>query len=98
MLFSFLICEAKCDLTRFNITDRQNAYSITLTVKAIIELFKTVKREKKLYRKILAFSISYNHETIRIYKYYPMVNSIKTTIWRHLIRKFDFTELGGKEK
>jgi hypothetical protein len=71
---------------------------MTFIVKAIIELFKTVKREKKLYREILAFSISYNYETIRIYKYYSVVNSIKTTIWRYLIRKFDFTKLKNKKK
>jgi hypothetical protein len=98
MLFSFLTCEVKCGSAGLDIADRQNAHSMTLAVRAIVELFKIVKREKELHREILAFSISHDHETVRIYGYYPVVDSTKTTIWRHPIRKFDFTELGGKEK
>ncbi|EME82073.1 uncharacterized protein MYCFIDRAFT_138365, partial [Pseudocercospora fijiensis CIRAD86] len=57
-----------------------------------------VKREKELYREILAFSILYNYTTIRIYSYYAEVNSSETKYYRYIIRKFNFTELDGKEK
>jgi hypothetical protein len=67
-------------------------------VRGIIELFRLVKREKELHREILAFSISYNHRTVRIYSHYPIIKGNKTTFYRHPIRTFDFTELDGKEK
>lgn len=98
MLFSFFTCEVKCGSIGLDIADRQNAHSMTLAVRAVVELLKIVKREKELHREILAFSVSHDHETVRIYGYYPVFDNTETTIWRHPIRKFDFTELNGKEK
>jgi hypothetical protein len=63
-------------------------------VRDIVELFRLVKREKEPHRQILAFS----HKTVRIYGHYPVIDGNKTTLYRHPIRKFDFTELDGKEK
>ncbi|EDN08738.1 hypothetical protein I7I51_00388 [Histoplasma capsulatum] len=57
-----------------------------------------VKREKELHRQILAFSISHDHCSVRIYGHYPMIEGEKTTYYRHAIHKFDFTSLDGKEK
>jgi hypothetical protein len=57
-----------------------------------------MKREKELYREILAFLISYNYKIIWIYGYYPMINGNKTTFYRYPIYKFNFMELKGKEK
>lgn len=71
---------------------------MTLALRGTVELFRLVKHEKELHREILAFSISHDHETIRIYGHYPVIDGNKTTFYRHPIRKFDFTELGGKEK
>jgi hypothetical protein len=98
MYFPFLTCEVKCDAAALNIADRQNAHSMTMAIRGIVELFRLVKHEKELHRKILAFLISYNHKTVRIYDYYPVINRNKTTFYRHPIRKFDFTELDDKEK
>jgi hypothetical protein len=81
-----------------NVADRQNVHSITLAVKGIVSLFRIVKREKELYLQILAFLISHNHGTVRIYGHYLIINRNKTTFYRYLIRKFNFTELDGKEK
>lgn len=71
---------------------------IVILVRGMIELFKLMKREKELYREILAFLISHDHETIRIYGHYPIIDGKTTTFYYNLIRKFDFTELTGKEK
>jgi hypothetical protein len=98
MYFPFLTCEAKCSATALNVADWQNAHSMTLAMRGVVELFRLVKREKELHREILAFSISHDHETVRIYGHYPMINGNKTTFYRHPIYKFDFTELDGKEK
>lgn len=57
-----------------------------------------MKREKELDREILAFLVSHDHSSIRIYGYYPIIKGKDTKYYRHLIRKFDFTEDNGKEK
>jgi len=54
--------------------------------------------EERLHREILAFSISHDHETVRIYGHYAMIDGNKTTPHRHPIHELDFTELDGKEK
>ncbi|EFW22315.1 conserved hypothetical protein [Coccidioides posadasii str. Silveira] len=81
-----------------DVADRQNAHSMTLSVRAIVELFRLVKREQELHRQILAFSISHDHRTVRIYGHYPVMKGKETTFYRHPIRTFDFTELDGKEE
>lgn len=98
MYLPFLTCEVKCGAAALDIADRQNAHSMTLAVRGTVELFRLAKREKELHREILAFSISHDHETIRIYGHYPVIEGKNTTFYRHPIRKFDFTELDGKEK
>jgi hypothetical protein len=60
MYFPFLIYEVKCGATALNVIDRQNTHSMTIVVRGIIELFRLMKREKELYREILAFLVSYN--------------------------------------
>ncbi|OJD20610.1 hypothetical protein ACJ73_08057 [Blastomyces percursus] len=98
MYFPFLTCEVKCGAAALDVADRQNAHSMTLSVRAIVELFQLVKREQELHRQILAFSISHDHRTVRIYGHYPVMKGKETTFYRHPIRTFDFTELDGKEK
>ena len=96
--FLFLTCEAKCGQQALDIADGQNAHSMTIAVRAMVELFKLVKREKELHREILAFSISHDHRAVRIYGHYPIINGKETTFYRHPIHTFDFTSLDGREK
>jgi hypothetical protein len=98
MYFPFLTCEVKCGATALDIADRQNAHSMTMAVRGVVELFRLIKREKELHREILGFSISHDHRTVRIYGHYPIIDGNKTTFYREPIRTFDFTELDGKEK
>ncbi|KAK5442664.1 hypothetical protein LTS15_010982 [Exophiala xenobiotica] len=98
MYFPFFSSEVKCGATALDAADRQNAHSMTLAVRGVVELFRLVKREQELHREILAFSISYDNETIRIYGHYPIIEGKKTTFYRHPIHKFSFTALDGKEK
>jgi hypothetical protein len=83
MYFPFLTCEVKCGAAALDIADRQNAQSMTLAVRGIVELFRFVKREKEIHREILAFSISHDHRTVRIFGHYPMIEDKKTTFYRH---------------
>ncbi|KAF2021797.1 hypothetical protein BU24DRAFT_430335 [Aaosphaeria arxii CBS 175.79] len=98
MYFPFLTCEVKCSDAALDIADRQNAYSMTLALRATVKLFRLVSREMELHQEILAFSISHNHRLVGIYGNYPVIDGKDTKCYRHLIRTFDFTELDGKEK
>jgi hypothetical protein len=98
MYFPFLTCEVKCGAAALDVADRQNAHSMTVAVRALVELFRFVGREKELHREILAFSISHDHTSVRIYGHYPVIEEDKTTFYRHPIRKFDFTEQDGENK
>jgi hypothetical protein len=55
MYSPFLTCEVKCGAAALDVADRQNAHSMTLAVRGVVELFRIVKREKELHREILAF-------------------------------------------
>ncbi|KAK3174885.1 hypothetical protein OEA41_002131 [Lepraria neglecta] len=98
MYFPFLTCEVKCGATAPDIADRQNAHSMTLAVRGVVELYRAVKREKELHREILAFSISHDYSWVWIYGHYPIIEEDKTTFYRHPIHGFSFTTLDGKEK
>ena len=98
MYFPFLTYKVKCSAAALDIADRQNAHSMTLAVRGIVELFRAVKREDEVNRKILAFSVSHDHQSVRIYGHYPVITGKDTKYYRHPIRKFDFTELDGKDK
>ena len=94
--FPFFTCEVKCGAAALDFADRQNAQSMSVVLRALIVLFRYVKREKELDREILAFSISHDHRSVRIYGHYPVIEEDKTTFYRHPIRAFDFTD--GEEK
>jgi hypothetical protein len=98
MYFPFLTCEVKCGAAALDIADRQNAHSMTVAVRSVVELYRAVKREKELNREILAFSISHDHRSVRIYGHYPVINGDKATFYRHPIKTFDFTSEEGKDK
>ena len=98
MYFPSLTCEVKCGAVALDIADRQNAHSMTLVVRGIVELFRLVKREEEVDRKILSFSVSHDHWSAGIYGHYPLINGEDTKYYRRSIREFSFTDLDGKEK
>ncbi|KAK5311491.1 hypothetical protein LTR93_011703 [Exophiala xenobiotica] len=98
MYFPFFSGEVKCGAAALDVADRQNAHSMTLAVRGAVELFRLVKGEQELHREILAFAISHDNETRRIYGHYPVIEGKETTFYRHPIDKFSFTRLDGKEK
>ncbi len=98
MYFPFLTCEVKCGAAALDVADRQNAHSMTVAVRGVVELYKAVKREKELHREILAFSLSHDHSMVRIYGHYALIAENKTTFYRHPIKEFSFTSEEGKDK
>ncbi len=98
MYFSFFTCEMKCDVATLDIVDCQNAHSMIVVVKALVQLYKAVKCEKELHQKILAFSILHDHRSMRIYDHYAIVERDKTIFYRHFIHTFNFIALNEKNK
>ncbi|MCJ1355109.1 MAG: hypothetical protein MMC33_005100 [Icmadophila ericetorum] len=98
IFFPFLTCEAKCGEVGLTVADRQNAHSASIAVNAVVQLYKAVSREKEINKKILAFSISHDNETVRIYGHYALIQEDKISFYRYAIHKFDLTALDGKEK
>ncbi|KAI9162962.1 hypothetical protein HJFPF1_04557 [Paramyrothecium foliicola] len=97
--FPFLTCEIKAGNGGLDTADRQNAHSATLAARGVVELFHKVGREHEVDRRILAFSISHDDLSVRIYGHYPvMCGQEITEYYRHTIHRFDFTALEGKEK
>lgn len=98
MYFPFFTCEVKCGAQALDVADRQNAHSMTVAVRGVVELYRAVKREKELHQEILAFSISHDHSSVRIYGHYALIDGSKTTFYRHPIKEFYFTSEEGKDK
>lgn len=104
MYFPFLTCEVKCGAAALDIADRQNAHSMTLAVRAIVQLYRYAEWEevfdwkKEIHRKILAFSISHDDRAVRLYGHYPVIKNDVTTFYRHLIRDFSLMDLDGRDK
>ena len=98
MYLPFLTCEVKCGAAALDIADRQNAHSMTLAVRGVVTLFTLAKRQQELHRTILAFSISHDHRSARIYGHYPSVEGDEINYYRHLIDEFFFTAPGGRQK
>lgn len=95
MYFPFFACEAKCEL---DVADKQNAHSMTMAVRGIVELFKLVNREDELHRRILAFSISHDAIFVRIHGYYALIKDRAAKFYRHPIPEFSLTAQNGKDK
>ncbi|KAK5531346.1 hypothetical protein LTR23_006051 [Exophiala sp. CCFEE 6169] len=85
MFFPFLTCEVKCGAAGLELADRQNAHSMTLAVRAIVELFKLGKREKELHRELLTFSISHDHRTIHIFDIAALNGKEKWTTYKFTV-------------
>jgi len=52
----------------------------------------------ELHREINGFSISHSDVDVRIWGHYAVINKDDGKYYRHPIRKFDFTELNGRER
>ncbi|WEW59587.1 hypothetical protein PRK78_005061 [Emydomyces testavorans] len=98
MYFPFLTSEVKSATAGIDIADRQNAHSMGVAIKAIFLIFRLAKRHRELHRKLLTFSISHDHRTVRLHGWYPVIDGDNYTVYRHLLHAFDIVALEGKEK
>jgi hypothetical protein len=93
MLLPFLTAEANCDELVLQGVERKNMQSMGRALTGVVELFKLVKREKDLHRRILGFSVSYNSSMACVHAYYPIVtkktstSEVKVSYHRREIRR-----------
>lgn len=80
------------------VAEKQNAHSMTMAVRGIVELFKLVNREDELHRKILAFSISHDAKIVRIHGHYALIKDHAAKFYCHPIHEFSLTAQNGKDK
>ena len=93
-----MFATSKCGENGHNIADRQNARSSSTAVNAILQLYPIVSRAEQLHRKILVFSVSHDHDMVKIYGHYALIGKAKSTFHRHLVRSFDITDYDGKNR
>lgn len=98
MYFPFFSAEVKCGAAALDVADRQNAHTQSVSLRGLHTLFRLVGREKELHREINGFSISHSDVDVRIWGHYAVIHEDDVNFYRHPIRKFDFTELNGKER
>ena len=80
-----------------DVAEKQNAHSMTMAVRGVVELFKLVNRKDELHRKILAFSISYDVKIVRIHGHYALIKDRTAKFYRHPIHEFSLTAQNGKD-
>ncbi|KAL8994649.1 MAG: hypothetical protein Q9169_005429 [Polycauliona sp. 2 TL-2023] len=98
MYFPFLTAEVKCGNEALNIADRQNAHNAAFGAVAVVELYRLVSRQEELHQKMLTFSISHDHENVKIYGHYVLVDGKDTRVHRHLIDAFSIVARGGQNR
>ena len=92
MYLPFLTSEVKCGASALDIADRQNAYSQTVALRGLIELFRLVGRENELHREVNGFSISHNDMDVRIWGHYAVLNGKDFTFYRYPIAEFNISK------
>ena len=98
ILFPFLTCEVKCGTRGLLVADHQNAHSMTIAVQGVVKLYQGICRQDELHRKVLAFSVSHDVHSVRIYAHYPEIDGLKTRYFRHLLKEFSIMNENGKER
>ncbi|KAL2832092.1 hypothetical protein BDW59DRAFT_139689 [Aspergillus cavernicola] len=73
MFFPFLTAEVKRRNLSLQGAERQNAHSMAVAMRGVVELFKLTNRQRELHCKTLGFSISYNHREVNINAHYPVI-------------------------
>ena len=99
MYLLFFSTEVKRGAAALDIADRQNAHTQSVILRGLYTLFRLVGREKELHREINGFSRFHSDVDVRrIWGHYAVIDGDNVKYYRHPIRKFDFTELNGRER
>ncbi|KAK5069076.1 hypothetical protein LTR70_010755 [Exophiala xenobiotica] len=98
MMFPFFTCEVKCGKEALAIADRANTNSMTIALRAVVELHRQAGDVMGVHRKILGFSISHDDGIVRIYGHYPEIEGENTTYFRTSIREFSYADKNAQDR
>ncbi|KAI9827228.1 MAG: hypothetical protein M1832_005366 [Thelocarpon impressellum] len=98
MYFPFLTVEVKCGNEGLNIADRQNAHSASIAANAVVDLYRGLSRQHELHRELLAFSISHDHRTVRVYGHYALIDGRDASFYIEPVTTVDITSEHGKKR
>ena len=97
-LFPFFTAEVKCGKEALDIADRANTNSMTIALRAVVELYRQAGEVTKVHRQTLGFSISHDDGSVRIYGHYPEIDGDTTTYHRTAIRAFSYADNNAQER
>lgn len=98
MYFPFLASEVKRNSVGLEVAERQNAHSMALAVRAVVNLYREVGRAAELDREILAFSISHDSLSVRIHGYFPVIDDEDVKYYRYSIDRYDLDTCEGEKR
>ncbi|KAL3440857.1 hypothetical protein BJX65DRAFT_289673 [Aspergillus insuetus] len=113
MFFPFFTAEAKDADRLIEEAEAQNAHAMALALRGVVRLFQLANREQDIHRRVLGYSIAFNHSSVRIHAHYPVFTEEdsqeessqpesssppEASYYRQTLRKFDFTDPSGKER
>lgn len=98
MMFPFFTCEVKCGKEALAMADRANTNSMTIALRAVVELHRQAGDVMAVHRKVLGFSISHDDGIVRIYAHYAEIEGEKTTYFRSSIREFSYADKDAQDR
>ncbi|KAJ0425368.1 hypothetical protein BJY00DRAFT_308116 [Aspergillus carlsbadensis] len=104
-LFPFFTAEAKDSDRLIEEAEAQNAYAMALALRGVVKLFRLANREQDIHRRVLGYSIAFNHSSVRIHAHYPVFaetakegSQAEVSYYRQTLRKFDYTDPSRNER
>ena len=98
MYFPFLVCDVKSANGKLIEAERQIMHSASIAVKTIVELYPR-ESQKEVCGNILAFSVAFNHEQVKLFGHYAhMTDEGMVQFCRHPISSFLYNEPGHQGK
>ena len=100
MYFPFFTCHFTSAWESLNVADNQNAHSASFAVNGLLALYRATApgAAMELHRKMLAFSVSHDASTVRIYGHYALLDQPETQFYCQLLKTVTLFEDGGRDR
>ena len=96
MCFPFLVCHVAGPDEALDTADRRGAAAAAVSMRAVTELYSLLGMTRLIDRQILAWSVSFDHSTVRVYAHYPVLREgFDPRYHRKLVMSMVYTAAGG---
>lgn len=96
-LFPFFTAEVKCGKEGLDTADNANLNSMTVALRAVVELYRRTGQAAKVHRRFLGFSMSHDDGWVRIYGHYPEIYGDEIKFYRRKGRAFAYDDNDAAE-